>query len=253
MKNKNFTSKEMMVVSASRFLKDDDIVFIGIGLPSLAANLAKRVQAPNISMIYESGTLDTKPERLPLSIGDDELSKKALAVISVPEVFNYYLQGGKIEIGFLGAAQVDKFGNINTTIIGKDYKNPKVRLPGAGGAPEIAAFCKDTLIMLRQTKRNFVNKLDFITSVGYADGNNSRDKLNFVSNGPKAIITDLGILEPCKVTQEFILTHIHEGVSIQEVKDATGWPLKISENIITTSSPSLKELEILRKLEATQN
>ncbi|WP_439129056.1 CoA-transferase subunit beta [Polaribacter sp.] len=253
MKNKNFTSKEMMVVSASRFLKDDDIVFIGIGLPSLAANLAKRVQAPNISMIYESGTLDTKPERLPLSIGDDELSKKALAVISVPEVFNYYLQGGKIEIGFLGAAQVDKFGNINTTIIGKDYKNPKVRLPGAGGAPEIAAFCKDTLIMLRQTKRNFVNKLDFITSVGFADGNNSRDKLNFISNGPKAIITDLGILEPCKVTQEFILTHIHEGVSIQEVKDATGWPLKISENIKTTSSPSLKELEILRKLEATQN
>ena len=253
MHKKHYTSKEMMVISASRFLKNDDIVFIGIGLPSLAANLARRIQAPSISMIYESGTLDTKPDRLPLSIGDDELSRKALSVISVPEIFKYWLQSGKIEIGFLGAAQVDRYGNINTTIIGDDYKKPKIRLPGAGGAPEIAAFCKDTFIMLSQTKRNFVEKLDFITSVGYAQGSKSREKLDFISNGPKAIITDLGILEPCSETQEFILTHIHDGVSIEDVIAATGWPLKVSENLITTTIPTDKELHILRELEATQH
>lgn len=253
MSNLTYTFKEMMVVVASRFLKNNDVVFTGIGLPSLAVNLAKRIKAPDISMIYESGTLDTKPDKLPLSIGDDELSRKALSIISVPEVFRYWLQNEKIQIGFLGAAQVDRFGNINTTVIGRDYNNPKVRLPGAGGAPEIAAFCKNTFIILSHNKRNCVEKLDFITSVGYAEGYNSRNKYNFTSNGPRAIITDLGILEPCSETKEFILTHIHPGVSVETAIASTGWPLKVDKNIKTTSLPTEKELAELRKLEATQN
>jgi len=248
MPKQEYTANEMMVVTASRFLKDDAVVFIGIGLPSLAANLARRIHAPNISMIYESGTLDTKPSRPPLSIGDDELSRTALSVVSVPEMFQYWLQGGKIEVGFLGAAQIDKFGNLNTTVIG-DYKNPKVRLPGAGGAPEIAGFCRHTIIMLKQNKRNFVENLDFITSVGYGEGYNHISSLGFSGNGPSAIITDLGILEPDPETKEFILTHIHPGIDVELVKDSTGWDLKTAENVMLTDIPTDEEIEVLRNLQ----
>jgi len=240
-----YTSNEMMIVSASRYLKDEAVVFIGIGLPSLAANLAKRMHAPNISMIYESGTLDTNPDRPPLSIGDDELSRKALSVVSVPEMFRYWLQGGKIEIGFLGAAQIDRFGNLNSTVIG-DYAHPKVRLPGAGGAPEIAGFCSQTIIVIRQTKRTFVEKLDFITSVGFGDG---KSDTGFPGRGPLAVITDLGILEPAKNTNELTLTHLHPGVSIEEARDATGWSLQTITPMKTTQPPSDEELGVLRKLE----
>ncbi len=248
MSESNYSANEMMVVTASRFLKDGSIVFIGIGLPSLAANLARRLHAPNLSMIYESGTLDTTPDRPPLSIGDDELSRKALSVVSVPEMFRYWLQGGKIETGFLGAAQVDKFGNLNSTVIG-DYNNPKVRLPGAGGAPEIAGFCDHTIIMLRQSTRSLVEKLYFITSVGYASGGDSQKKLGFSGHGPKAIITDLGILEPDPLTKEFIMTHLHPGITVEAAKEATGWDLKISEQIKSTTIPTPKELSALRKLQ----
>lgn len=248
MSESSYSANEMMVVTAARFLKEGSIVFIGIGLPSLAANLARKLHAPNLSMIYESGTLDTTPDRPPLSIGDDELSRKALSVVSVPEMFQYWLQGGNIETGFLGAAQVDKFGNLNSTVIG-DYNNPKVRLPGAGGAPEIAGFCDHTIIMLRQSTRTFVEKLHFITSVGYATGGDSQEKLGFSGHGPKAIITDLGILEPDPMTKEFILTHHHPGVTVETAKEATGWDLKISEQIKSTTIPTNEELSALRKLQ----
>jgi len=243
-----YTSNEIMVVSASRFLKNGAIVFIGIGLPSLAANLARSLHAPDISMIYESGTLDTKPNRPPLSIGDDELSRKALSVVSVPEMFRYWLQGGVIETGFLGAAQIDRYGNLNTTVIG-DYQNPKVRLPGAGGAPEIAGFCDHTIIMLKQSRRSFVESLDFTTTVGYGTGGDNIRELGFSGNGPVAVITDLGVLKPDPVSNELIQTSLHPGVSVNQVKEATGWELKLAEKIETTAEPTSDEIEILRELQ----
>ncbi|MCD6567001.1 MAG: CoA-transferase subunit beta [Bacteroidales bacterium] len=248
MSKTGYTSNEMMVITASRFLKNDAVVFIGIGLPSLAANLARKLHAPNISMIYESGTLDTKPDRPPLSIGDDELSRKALSIVSVPEMFRYWLQGGRIDIGFLGAAQIDRFANINTTVIG-DYNYPKIRLPGAGGATEIAGFCTHTLVMLQQTSSNFVNTLDFISSVGFGKEGNSRPKLGFTGKGPQAVITDLGIMEQSPETKELIMTHLHPGVSVEQASESTGWPLKFAESIKTTTVPLEKELSLLRKLE----
>ncbi|MHC4165426.1 MAG: CoA-transferase subunit beta [Planctomycetota bacterium] len=247
----NYTADEMMVVAASRLLTDGAVVFIGIGLPSLTANLARRLHAPNLVMIYESGTMDTTPDRPPLSIGDDELSRKARCIVSVPEMFRYWLQGGKTEVGFLGAAQVDRHCNINTTVIG-DYENPKVRFPGAGGAPEIASFCGHTMIMLRQSLRTFVPQLHFVTSVGYGDGPGYREQLGFTGKGPRTVITDLGILEPCPETYELVLTHLHPGVELEQVTEATGWPLKIADDVKRTREPKEEELSILRALKAAQ-
>jgi glutaconate CoA-transferase subunit B len=243
-----YTSNEILVVTASRFLRNGAIVFIGIGLPSLAANLARRLHAPEISMIYESGTLDTKPDRPPLSIGDDELSRKALSVVSVPEMFRYWLQGGVIETGFLGAAQIDRFGNLNTTVIG-DYNNPKVRLPGAGGAPEIAGFCDHTIIMLKQSRRTFVEVLDFTTTVGFGTGGSNISELGFTGKGPIAVITDLGVLKPDPVSKELLQTSLHPGVSVDKVREATGWELKLAEMIETTPVPREDELKNLRELQ----
>jgi glutaconate CoA-transferase subunit B len=242
-----YSPEEMMVVAASRFLEPDDVVFIGIGLPSKAANLARMTHAPELSMIYESGTLDTKPTVLPLSIGDPELSRTAKAVVSVPEMFNYWLQGGWIRTGFLGAAQIDRFANLNSTVIG-DYRKPKVRLPGAGGAPEIASFCHRTLVLLRQNPRTFVEKLDFMTTVGMLDGGMSRQDLNVPGHGPQAVITDLGILEPDTESGELVLTHIHPGVKAEAAIEASSWPLKVAEEPMRTEEPSEKDLEILRAL-----
>lgn len=247
MSDTNYTPEEMMVVAASRMLDPDDVVFIGIGLPSKAATLASRTHATELAMIYESGTLDTSPSVLPLSIGDPELSKTAKAVVPVPEMFNYWLQGGWIRTGFLGAAQIDRYGNLNTTVIG-DYEAPKVRLPGAGGAPEIAAFCSRTLIMLRQSPRTFVEKLDFLTTVGHLDGGNSREGLRVSGSGPQAVITDLGILEPHPESREFVLTKVHAGVSPEDVVKATGWPLQVAEVVDSTLPPSAEELAVLRSL-----
>mgnify|MGYP001821559291 CR=1 FL=1 len=242
-----YDPEEMMVVAASRLLEPDDVVFIGIGLPSKAANLARQTHAPELSMIYESGTLDTKPTVLPLSIGDPELSRTAKAVVSVPEMFNYWLQGGWIRTGFLGAAQIDRYGNLNSTVIG-DYETPKVRLPGAGGAPEIASFCGRTLVLLRQNPRTFVKKLDFMTTVGMLDGDESRQKLCVPGQGPQAVITDLGILEPDAVSRELVLTHLHPGVSAKVAIEATSWPLRVADRLVETEVPTEKELEILRSL-----
>jgi glutaconate CoA-transferase subunit B len=251
MSEKDYTPEEMMVVAASRLLDEDDVVFIGIGLPSKAANLARKTHAPRISMIYESGTLDTAPSVLPLSIGDPELSRTAKAVVSVPEMFNYWLQGGWIRTGFLGAAQIDRHANLNTTVIGS-YDDPKVRLPGAGGAPEIASFCSRTLVMLRQNPRSFVKRLDFLTSVGFYEGGSSRDALGVPGRGPQAVITDLGILEPDSQTRELTLTALHPGVKPESAIEATGWPLKVAPVVKTTEEPTVGELEALRSLRPSE-
>jgi len=251
MSEKTYTPEEMMVVAAARLLDEDDVVFIGIGLPSKAANLARKTHASGVSMIYESGTLDTAPSVLPLSIGDPELSRTAKAVVSVPEMFNYWLQGGWIRTGFLGAAQIDRYGNLNTTVIGS-YDDPKVRLPGAGGAPEIASFCSRTLVMLRQNPRTFVEKLDFLTSVGFGEGGASREGLGVPGRGPQAVITDLGILEPHPVSRELVLTKVHPGVSPESAVEATGWPLKVAQVVETTKAPTVCELEALRSLKPSE-
>jgi len=243
----NYTESDMMVVTASRFLRDGEVVFIGIGLPSLATNLAKRLHAPGIVMNYESGTLDTKPAKPPLSIGDDELSLKALAIVSGPEMFRYGLQGGTFETGFLAAAQIDRYANLNTTVIG-DYWNPKVRLPGAGGAPEIARFCNRSIIMLKQTRRSFVEQLDFVTTIGYWKGGDSLSEIGYSAKGSLTVITDLGILEPDPVSKELVQTHIHQGVTIEQVKESTGWDLRIAPLLKTTTPPAEKELTILNEL-----
>jgi glutaconate CoA-transferase subunit B len=247
MSERGYEPEEMMVVAASRLLEPDDVVFIGIGLPSKAANLARKTHAPDLSMIYESGTLDTKPSVLPLSIGDPELSRTAKAVVSVPEMFNYWLQGGWIRTGFLGAAQIDRFGNLNSTVIG-DYRKPEVRLPGAGGAPEIANFCHRTLVLLRQNPRTFVDELHFLTTVGMLTGGASRQGLQVPGHGPQAVITDLGILEPATESGELVLTHLHPGASADAASEATSWPLKVADELIETEQPTEKELEILRSL-----
>src|SRR5499425_883240 len=191
----DYSSDEMMTVAAARALKDGMTCFVGIGLPSAASNLARTTHAPNLVLIYESGTIGAKPGRLPLSVGDGVLAETADAVVSVPEIFNYWLQPGRIDVGFLGAAQLDRFGNINTTVIGSSYAEPSVRLPGAGGAPEIAAACKEVAVVLRQSRRSFVERVDFVTSVGYGIGRGDRERLGLTGAGPRKVITDLGVLE----------------------------------------------------------
>jgi glutaconate CoA-transferase, subunit B len=242
-----YTSSEMMTVAAARLLRDNDVCFVGIGLPSAAANLARAIDAPNIVLIYESGTIGAKPTVLPLSIGDGELAETADAVVSVPEIFTYWLQAGRVDIGFLGAAQVDKFANINTTVIG-DYHRPAVRLPGAGGAPEIASAAKEVYIIIEQSKRTFVERCDFITSAGYLDGYDARAKSGARGAGPTVVITDLGILRPDPVSKELTLVSLHPGVTVERARAATGWDLKVSPQLETTAVPSAHELAKLRDL-----
>ena len=248
MSDATYTSDEMMTIAAARMVRNGAVLFVGIGLPSAAANLARRTTAPDTVLIYESGAIGAKPTVLPLSIGDGELGETADAVVSVPEMFAYWLQGGKIDLGFLGAAQIDRFANINTTVIGP-YRSPKVRLPGAGGAPEIAASCKEVLITLRQNNRAFVETLDFVTSAGHVEGGTSREKLRVPGKGPVAVITDLGIMMPDPETRELTLTSIHPGVTVEKVVAATGWPLKVAATLATTEPPTARELEVLRDLQ----
>ena len=224
--------------------------FVGIGRPSEAANLARATHARNLVLIYESGTIGAKPPWLPLSIGDGILAETADSVVSVPEIFNYWIQPGRIDIGFLGAAQIDKFGNINTTVIGRDYAEPKVRLPGAGGAPEIAASCREVIVVLRQNRRAFVEHVDFITSVGFGDGPGSRRRLGLTGAGPQKIITDLGVLEPDPQTLEFMLTGVYPDVPVSAVKERTGWDLQVSPDLTQILPPDRSELAALRALTA---
>ncbi len=246
-----WTADEMMTVAAARQLHDGMTCFVGIGLPSTAANLARRTHAPGLVLIYESGTLGAKPDRLPLSIGDGILADTADAVVSVPEVFNYWLQPGRIDVGFLGAAQLDRFGNLNTTVIG-DYRHPKVRLPGAGGAPEIAASCRAVIVVVRQSRRTLVDRVDFVTSVGYGHGPGERERLGLTGAGPRLVITDLGVLEPDPDSCVLTLTRLHPGVTVEQARAATGWPLAVAGDLATTEAPSEQELEVLRRLEATK-
>ena len=249
----DWSADEMMTVAAARALAGRATCFVGIGLPSTAANLARRLHSPGLSLIYESGTIGAKPSTPPLSIGDGELATTADAVVSSAEIFNYWLQPGRIEVGFLSAAQLDKYGNINTTIIGDDYIKPAVRLPGAGGAPEIAASCGEVFVMLRQTPRAFVDRVDFITSVGHGDGPGHRERLGLRGRGPVLVITDLGMLEPDPVTCQLTLTAVHPGVAVDAVRAATGWDLAVADTVRTVDAPTSDELFILRELNASSS
>ena len=237
-----------MTVAAARMLKSGKVCFVGIGLPSAAANLARLTHAPDVVLIYESGTIGAKPAVLPLSIGDGELAESADTVVSVPEVFRYWLQAGRVDVGFLGAAQIDKFGNINTTTIGGSYEKPKVRLPGAGGAPEIATAAKHVNIILKQSKRNFVEKLDFVTSSGvYEDG---RGNPRACGRGPTTVITDLGIMSATPERRELVLQSVHPGITVEQVREATGWNLRVADHVQQTPAPTTQELAALRDLHA---
>ena len=242
-----FTTSEMMTVAASRRLRNGAVCFVGIGLPSTAANLARLTHAPDIVLIYESGPIGAKPSVLPLSIGDGELAATADTVVSTAEIFRYWLQGGRVDVGFLGAAQVDRFGNINTTVIGP-YDRPAVRLPGAGGASEIASMAREVLIVLQQSKRTFVERVDFITSAGYLDGGDARARLGVPGRGPVAIITDLCIMEPDTGTCEFVVTRLHPGVTREKVVENTGWSVRFADDLGETAAPSESELFALRAL-----
>lgn len=245
----DWTESEMMVVTASRALSDGDVCFVGIGAPSEACNLARLTHAPGITLIYESGTIGTAPDYLPLSIGDGELAETALTTVSVPEMFRYWLQGGRITTGFLGAAQMDRYGNINTTVIG-DYHSPKVRLPGGGGAPEIATHCGEVFVMVRHSRRTLVEQVDFVTSLGFGSDGRERERLGITTQGPTLVITDLCTMRPEPGTNELVVETLHPGVGQDEVTEATGWELRFGSDLAETPAPTDEELEALRDLHA---
>lgn len=242
----DYSASELMVARAARELRDDDVVFVGIGLPNMACNLARLTHAPHLTLIYESGAVGAVPERLPVSIGDPALVAGCLSVCSLPEVFLYYLQGGRITVGFLGGAQIDRFGNINSTVIG-DYAAPKVRLPGSGGASEIATLAQKILIITPLKKRNFPEAVDFLTSPGFLDGGDARARLGITTEGPKVVVTDLGVFRFDSANHEMWLTDIHPGVQLEDIKANVGWPLKIADHLLITEPPTAEELRIIRE------
>lgn len=241
------TAEETMIVNAARMLRDGQSCFVGIGLPSIAANLARSSHAPDLFLIYESGCLGSEPSQMPLSIGDGDLAVTATAVVGVPEIFNYWLQAGRIDVGFLGVAQIDRLANINTTTIGP-YDDPKVRLPGAGGAPEIAASSGEVIVIVRHSRRVFVEQVDFVTSVGHGDGPGFRERHGLTGRGPTAVVTDLGVLRPDPDTAELVLTEVHPGVDVDDVRAATGWDLAVSPDLVRSEPASADELTRLRDL-----
>jgi glutaconate CoA-transferase, subunit B len=242
-----FTSGEVQTIVAARRLTHAQSVFIGVGRPSTAAILARMVHNPDLVLVYESGTIGAKPYKIPLSIGDGELAETADVVVSVPEMFNYWIGTGRVEVAFLGAAQVDRFGNLNSTVIG-DYDHPKTRLPGAGGAPEIAGFCREVVVIAPHTKRTFVPTLDFRTTVGYGSGPDDRRRLGLRGRGPTAVVTDLAVLEPDPHSRELTLTQVHPGVTVEQVRAETGWKLPVVDSPAETPPPTGEELDALREL-----
>jgi glutaconate CoA-transferase, subunit B len=238
-----------MTVAAARALRPSDVCFVGIGMPSAACNLARLTHAPEVTLIYESGTLATKPSILPLSIGDGELCDTALTTVSVPEMFRYWLQGGRITVGFLGGAQIDRYANLNTTVVGP-YAKPKTRLPGGGGAPEIATSCGEIFIIMSQGKRGFVEKLDFVTSLGHGEGGDHRARLGVKTKGPTRLITDLCVFEPDAQTKEMTVTSIHPGVAREQIDGNTGWKVRYADRIAETPPPTAAELATLREIHA---
>jgi glutaconate CoA-transferase subunit B len=245
----SYSPTEMMTVVAARALKNDDVVFVGIGAPSAACNLARLTHAPDITLIYESGTIGTRPNVLPLSIGDGELCDTALTTVAVPEMFRYWLQGGRITVGFLGGAQIDRYANLNTTVVG-DYDKPKVRLPGGGGAPEIANHCGEIFITMAMGRRSFVEKLPFITSLGHGSGPRSRAELGLTTKGPTRVITDLCELAPDEETRELTVAALYPGVTREQVEEQCGWTMKFARDLTETPGPTAEELKVLRDLQA---
>jgi glutaconate CoA-transferase subunit B len=243
-----YSRSELMTITAAKELRDGEVVFVGVGLPNLAVNLARRTAAPNLVMIYEAGVIGASPTRLPLSIGDPCLVSGAKSICSMFEVFSLYLQAGRIDVGFLEGAQIDKFGNINSTVIG-DYKMPKVRLPGSGGACEIASLAKRILMVTTHEKRKFPEKVDFLTSPGFLGGRKERERLGLQGGGPDTVITDMGIMKFDRETGEMVLTSIHPGVKLEDVRNNTGWNLRVSDDLKISEEPSAKELLILGQLD----
>jgi glutaconate CoA-transferase, subunit B len=245
----NYSSQEMMTVAAARALSNKDVCFVGIGLPSAACNMARLTHAPRITLIYESGTLQTRPDVLPLSIGDGELCETALTTVSVPEIFRYWLQGGRITVGFLGGAQIDRFGNLNSTVIGS-YANPKVRLPGSGGASEIAEGCGQIFIVMKQGARSFVKELDFLTSLGHGRTGRERRELGIATQGPTLLVTDLCVMRPEPDTNEFAVVSLHPRITRRQVAENAGWDVRFADKVEETAPPDAIELEVLRDLYA---
>jgi glutaconate CoA-transferase, subunit B len=243
----SYTASEMMTVEAARALTNDDICFVGIGLPSAACNLARLTHAPRLTLVYESGTIETRPTVLPLSIGDGELCETALTTVSVPEMFQYWLQGERMTVGFLGGAQVDRYGNLNSTVVG-EYARPRVRLPGSGGAPEISTSCQRIYIVMRHGKRSFVDRLDFVTSLGHGPSGRERRDLGITTDGPTLIVTDLCTMRPDPETREFEVVTLHPGVSADRVRENTGWPIRFAKRVEDTPPPTADELYTLRDL-----
>jgi glutaconate CoA-transferase subunit B len=243
----DYTASEMMTVAAARALHDGDICFVGIGLPSAACNLARLTHAPGLTLVYESGTLETKPTVLPLSIGDGELCETALTTVSVPEMFQYWLQGGRISVGFLGGAQIDRFANLNSTVIGP-YGAPKVRLPGSGGATEIATSCGRIYIVMRHNPRAFVKTLDFMTTLGHGQTGRERRALGVTTEGPMLVVTDLCTMTPDPESKELVVASLHPGVTESRVREATGWEIRFAGRVEPTPPPDPIELETLRDL-----
>ena len=249
MSEPDYSRDEIMTVTAARQLRNGAVCFVGIGLPSAACNLARLTHAPDLVLIYESGTVGVQPVALPLSIGDSELAETATCIVPLPEIFAHYLQRGRIDVGFLGAAQIDRFGNLNSTVIG-NYEHPQVRLPGAGGAPEIATYAREVLVVMKQSPRSFVARLDFRTSCGYLEGGGSRRASRAPGAGPKAVITDFGVLRPNSASEELELASLYPGVTAEAARAATGWPLKVAESIEIVPPPAATELAVLRDLHA---
>jgi glutaconate CoA-transferase subunit B len=248
MKMSDVSSTELMVIVAARELNDGDSVLVGVGVPNLAANLAKKLHAPNLLMVYESGAVGSNPSRMPLSIGDPCLVSGAKSVCSMYEQFAYYLQGGRIDVGFLGGAQIDKYGNINSTVIG-DYGSPKVRLPGSGGACDIASNVGKIIVITPHEKRRFVEKVDFLTSPGFIDGKDGWKKLKLQGGGPYAVITNLCTFKFDEVTGEMTVVSLHEGVTIEQVQENTPWDVKVAEKLEATKAPTEREISALRSLD----
>ncbi len=245
MSEQAYNPKELMVVNAARMLRDHDVVFVGVGIPNLACNLARRTHAPNLQMIYEAGVIGAQPSRLPLSIGDPSLVSGSLSVCSMYDVFTLYLQRGNVDVGFLGGAQIDQYSNINATVIG-EYQHPKVRLPGSGGSMEIAAWANRCYIITPHQKRRFPARVDFHTSIGFLSGGDARKRTGVRGGGPQAVVTNLGVMQP-DVSGELVLTGMHPGVTFDEVQENTGWELKQAEDCMVTDPPSVDELRILRE------
>lgn len=246
MANPAYSSAELMIINASRLLRDGDVVFVGVGQPNLACNLAKRTHAPNLVMIYEAGVIGAEPARLPLSIGDPTLVSGALSIVSMYDIFSLYLQRGNIDVGFMGGAQIDRFGNVNATVIGGDYAHPKTRLPGSGGAQEIAAWANRCYLMTPHQKRRFPEKVDFLTSAGFLTGRVDREATGVRGGGMLAVVTDIGILEP-DASGELVLTTVHPGRTAAEARENTGWDLKVVRELGTSDDVTQYELKILRE------